>query len=454
MGILSIAYVAFCIYLASLQGGDKMIELKNPKGTMDYLPQEQKTRQNIVRGLQDVFEKYGYQPLETPILCHFEVLASKYAGGAEILKEVYKMYDQGDRELGLRYDLTVPFAKVVGMNSEMRMPFKRYEIGKVFRDGPVKAGRNREFTQCDVDVVGISSMIAEAEYFAITVDVFEMLGLPVYISYNNRKLLSGLVEASSIDSDEASSVILSIDKLEKIGKEGVSKELEEEGINEDSIKKLFSFIEMEPKELLQYLSQNPINKSIEEGLSELNELNSYINAAQLNDYVKLTPVLARGLEIYTGTIWEVFLKDGSITSSLGGGGRYDKIIGGFLESDNEYPAVGMSFGLDVIYEALKMKGAAEAIAPAEVFLIPMGTEKECFNIAMELRRQGFKVDMEATGRRLKRALDYANKSNMPYVIILGENEIKEGKVKIKDMRKGIEIEASINEIGDRLKKVL
>ena len=197
-----------------------MIELKNPKGTMDYLPQEQKIRQNIVRGLQDVFEKYGYQPLETPILCHFEVLASKYAGGAEILKEVYKMNDQGDRELGLRYDLTVPFAKVVGMNSEMRMPFKRYEIGKVFRDGPVKAGRNREFTQCDVDVVGVSSMIAEAEYFAITIDIFEMLGLPVYISYNNRKLLSGLVEASSIDIADASSVILSIDKLEKIGEIG------------------------------------------------------------------------------------------------------------------------------------------------------------------------------------------------------------------------------------------
>lgn len=431
-----------------------MIELKNPRGTMDYLPQEQKIRQDITRKLQDVFEKYGYQPLETPILSHFDLLASKYAGGAEILKEVYKLYDQGERELGLRYDLTVPFAKVVGMNPEMRMPFKRYEIGKVFRDGPVKTGRNREFTQCDVDVVGISSMIAEAEYFAITMEVFNMLGLSVYISYNNRKLLSGLVEASSIDGDKAGTVILSIDKLDKIGKEGVGKELEEKGINKDSIQKLFNYMEMEPKELLQYLSQNPINESIKEGLDELNELNSFIEAAQLSDHVKLSPFLARGLEIYTGTIWEVFLKDGSITSSLGGGGRYDKIIGGFLESDNEYPAVGMSFGLDVIYEALRLKGAAKYAAPAQIYFIPMGTEKECFILATELRQQGYKVDMEATGRKLKKALDYANKSNIPYVIIIGDNELKKGKVKIKDMEKGTEIEVGINEIGVKLTDII
>lgn len=431
-----------------------MIELKNPRGTMDYLPQEQKIRQDIVRKLQDVFEKYGYQPLETPILCHFDLLASKYAGGAEILKEVYKLTDQGDRELGLRYDLTVPFSKVVGMNSEMRMPFKRYEIGKVFRDGPVKTGRNREFTQCDVDVVGISSMMAEAEYFAITLDVFQMLGLQVYISYNNRKLLSGLVEASSIDSDKASTVILSIDKLEKIGKEGVGKELEEKGIREESTKKLFSFMEMKPKELLRYLSQNPINESIKEGLDELNELNLFIEAAKLNEHVKLSPFLARGLEIYTGTIWEVFLKDGSITSSLGGGGRYDKIIGGFLESDNEYPAVGMSFGLDVIYEALKFKGAAEYVAPVEIYIIPMGTEKESFVLATELRQLGFRVDIEATGRKLKKALDYANKFNIPYVIIIGDNELKKREFKLKNMNEGTEIDISMDEIGTKLVSII
>lgn len=431
-----------------------MIELKNPRGTLDYLPQQQKIRQDIIRKLEDVFERFGYQPLETPILCHFELLASKYAGGAEILKEVYTLYDQGNRQLGLRYDLTVPFSKVVGLNPDIRMPFKRYEIGKVFRDGPVKTGRNREFTQCDVDVVGVSSMLAEAEYFAITAEVFKRFGLSIYITYNNRKLLSGLVEASKIDNDIASSVILSIDKYEKIGKDGVLEELKEKGVEKESAEELFNFIKMEPKALLHYFSHNPINDRIREGIQELNELNSYIEAIGLDDYVRFSPFLARGLEIYTGTIWEVFLTDGSITSSLGGGGRYDKIIGGFLESELEYPAVGMSFGLDVIFEALKLKGQAEYAAPADIYIIPMGTEKECFNLATNLRNLGYNVDMEMMGRRLKKALDYANKSDIPYVIIIGDNELKERKFKIKRMSDGLENEMDFNKIENKIKEVV
>lgn len=170
------------------------IELRNLKGTGDFMPKEQSVRSDIIRKLENVFERYGYQPLETPIVCYYNVLASKYAGGAEILKEVYKLSDQGGRELGLRYDLTVPFAKLVGMNPEIRMPYKRYEIGKVFRDGPVKTGRNREFVQCDVDMVGVESMMAEAELMMMTVEAYKILGLDIFISYNNRKLLSGIIE--------------------------------------------------------------------------------------------------------------------------------------------------------------------------------------------------------------------------------------------------------------------
>lgn len=174
-------------------------KLRNLKGTSDFLPQEQRVRQEIIRKLQDTFEKYGYQPLETPIICYFDVLASKYAGGAEILKEVYQLKDQGGRELGLRYDLTVPFARLIGMHREIRMPFKRYEIGKVYRDGPVKTGRRREFIQCDVDMVGVKSVMAEAELMMMAVEVYRMLGLDVYISYNNRKLLSGVIELAEIE---------------------------------------------------------------------------------------------------------------------------------------------------------------------------------------------------------------------------------------------------------------
>jgi len=411
------------------------MELKNLKGTMDYLPEEQAIRQGIINKLQGVFEKYGYQPLETPMICHYDLLASKYAGGAEILKEVYKLTDQGERELGLRYDLTVPFAKVIGMNPEMKMPFKRYEIGRVFRDGPVKTGRNREFIQCDVDVVGIKSVMAEAEFMMMTVDAFKALEMEVYISYNNRKLLTGMIESVGIDGDMVSRVILCLDKLEKIGEQGVLKDLMENGIEMEKGTKLLSFMRMASETIIQQFSKDK-GGNIEAGISELNQLNQYIRALEIEPFVKFTPSLARGLEIYTGTVWEVFLTDGSITSSIGSGGRYDNIIGAFIESDVPYPAVGMSFGLDVIFTAMKLRGSAERKAPVDLYLIPIGTETECLKLATKMRREGIKTDVEMTGRKLKKALDYANKVKIPYVIIIGESELESGTVEIKNMLSG------------------
>ncbi|HKZ42042.1 MAG TPA: ATP phosphoribosyltransferase regulatory subunit, partial [Candidatus Hodarchaeales archaeon] len=167
------------------------LELKILKGTTDYLPNEQIIRARIAAKLSRVFELYGFLPLETPILEYYDILASKYAGGAEILKETYKLTDQGQRELALRYDLTIPFSRVLGMNPSLPKPFKRYEIGKVFRDGPVKPGRNREFTQCDVDIAGVKSVIAESELIALTLDVFSLLKIDINVEINNRKLLSG-----------------------------------------------------------------------------------------------------------------------------------------------------------------------------------------------------------------------------------------------------------------------
>ncbi|MCK9905912.1 ATP phosphoribosyltransferase regulatory subunit, partial [Frankia sp. Cpl3] len=165
------------------------------KGTRNILPEKQLVRNRIRATLQGVFETYGCKPLETPMLQYYDLLASKYGGGAEILKEVYRLSDQGERELALRYDLTIPLTKVIGMNPQMRLPFKRYEIGKVFRDGPIKPGRFREFIQCDVDIIGVSSMLAEAELMTMAVDAFGKLGLDVTIQYNNRKLLAGILQS-------------------------------------------------------------------------------------------------------------------------------------------------------------------------------------------------------------------------------------------------------------------
>lgn len=172
----------------------KKMDYQNVRGTQDYLPTQEVIRRNIRRTLEDTFILYGCKPLETPILNYTKLMASKYAGGAEILKEMYTLTDRGERDLALRYDLTIPFAKVIAMNPQLSMPFKRYEIGKVFRDGPIKAGRFREFTQCDVDVVGIESQSAEAELMMMTIDAFNKLNIEMVIQFNNRKLLAGLLQ--------------------------------------------------------------------------------------------------------------------------------------------------------------------------------------------------------------------------------------------------------------------
>lgn len=419
-------------------------QLKNIKGTKDYLPQEQKLRNDIIKTLQEVFECYGYQPLETPTLYYQEILASKYAGGAEILKEMYKLKDQGERQLALRYDLTVPFAKVIGMNPNMKMPFKRYEIGKVFRDGPVKVGRMREFIQCDVDMVGVKSVMAEAELMVMATEVFDKLGLDIYISYNNRKLLSGILMELEVEEVDTNQVILSLDKLAKVGMKGVKEELKEKGIKQQIIDKIISLLDNKDTNLISYYKEMASNSLMQEGINELEELNGYIEAMNLESKVRFNPFLARGLEIYTGTVYEIFLTDGSITSSMGAGGRYDEIIKGFLQNSIEYPAVGITFGLEVIYAALTEKENQQNRCNIDLYIIPLGTEKEALKIASGLRKEGIKVDIDMTKRKLKKSLDYANKERVPYVLILGENEVKSGIAKIKNMRNGEEEEINIS----------
>jgi histidyl-tRNA synthetase len=430
------------------------IKLVNLKGTKDYLPEEQYLRNKIRFTLEEVFKSYGFRPLETPILCFMDVLSSKYAGGAEILREIYQLSDQGQRELALRYDLTVPFARVIGMNPQLRLPFKRYEIGKVFRDGPVKTGRMREFMQCDVDIAGASSMMAEAEFILMVLDIFDKFGLDVYVSYNNRKLLSGILQCLQIPDPKINNVILSLDKLEKIGPEGVRQEIEALQLQDDMIERIFNLYDNKQIDL-DYFSDNFPNSLVKEGINELKELNEYLLEVDALDKTRFNPFLARGLDIYTGTVFEVFLTDGAISSSIAAGGRYDKIIGGFLDDGKEYPAVGISFGLDVIYNALSMKKEFKNNrSEIDFYIIPLGTNKESLRLASLLRKNGWSVDIDMTGRRLKKSLDYANKEKIPYVIIYGEDELKSGIIKFKDMEKGEEKSLSLQDIPQELKRFL
>ncbi|MCK1989791.1 histidine--tRNA ligase [Lysinibacillus fusiformis] len=419
----------------------KKMDYQNVRGTQDYLPEQEVTRRAIRRTLEDTFMAYGCKPIETPILNYTELMASKYAGGAEILQEMYTLTDRGERDLALRYDLTIPFAKVVAMNPSITMPFKRYEIGKVFRDGPIKAGRFREFTQCDVDIVGVTSQAAEAELMMMAIDAFDRLNLQINIQYNNRKLLVGLLQLFEVEQQQMNQVILILDKIEKIDQKTMLSELRELGISENSMTKIKQFLEARPEINMAYFNEFANQNTIlQQGIQELVELTAYLNALGLNEKCTFNPFLARGLEIYTATIYEIFLADGTIRSSIGSGGRYDQTIGGLLGSEEQsYATVGISFGLDVIYTALEVIGRIEQNVPiVDIYIIPLGTEKSALKLAAVLRQHEYKVEVELSGKKVKKAMEKANRENTPQVIVLGEDEVTQNMYKIKNMQSGKE----------------
>ncbi|MER2119712.1 MAG: histidine--tRNA ligase [Solibacillus sp.] len=413
----------------------KKMDYQNVRGTQDYLPSQEVIRRNIRRTLEDTFILYGCKPLETPILNYTKLMASKYAGGAEILKEMYTLTDRGERDLALRYDLTIPFAKVIAMNPQLSMPFKRYEIGKVFRDGPIKAGRFREFTQCDVDVVGIESQSAEAELMMMTIDAFNKLNIEIVIQFNNRKLLAGLLQFFEVPHSKINSVILILDKMEKIDQITLLKELEEQNLLPSTIELIQQFLNANPT-LAYFEKYRKENALIKQGYEELVELLDYLQVLNDGESCVFNPFLARGLEIYTGTIYELFLKDGAIKSSIGGGGRYDNAIGGLIGSEEKISTVGISYGLDVIYTAMEQRENKANQALVDVFIIPLNTEKEALRLAWQLRQQGNRVEVELSGKKLRKAMEKANRENIRKVIILGEDEIESGRYEMKDMQTG------------------
>ncbi|MBQ3413757.1 MAG: histidine--tRNA ligase [Clostridia bacterium] len=426
----------------------KNLKLQNVKGSYDYESKEQIIRNYISDTLREVFEKYGYKPLSTSIICYYDLLALKYDEDNDLLNEIYKVTDQANRKLALRYDLTVPFAKFIASNQNINLPYKRYEIGKVFRDGPVKQGRLREFIQCDVDCVGIKGQMLEAEYISLFVEGYSKLGIDITIKYNNRKIMSGLLETCKIEEDKISQTITIIDKFEKLTKEEIKVEFIKIGLQEEQIEKLISYLNMSFNELQQEFSETK-NVLLQEGIKEMTELNEYIETLGLQKYVQFSCSLARGQEYYTGTIFEVYEKNGKIKSSIGGGGRYDKIIGDFIEDGKEYPACGISFGLDSIYEIIKDRENLKN-TNTDVYIIPMGNNIEALEIANVLRKKNINVDLKMNNTKLKKALNYANAEKIPFVIIVGEDELKENKFIFKDMVNGLQEKLELEEI---IKKV-
>lgn len=432
----------------------RKVELKNVKGSYDYNPSEQNIRYFIQDTLRKVFVEYGYKPLETPILCYYDLLAGKYDESNDLLNEIYKLSDQGDRKLGLRYDLTVPFAKYISLTKDIRLPFKRYEIGKVFRDGPVKVGRDREFLQCDVDVVGLDGNLIEAELISLWFKGYDALGIDVYVKYNSRNLMRGLIqEVGGFTSEETiDKVVTIIDKLDKITFEEIVEELGNLGLSNESAEKLLSYFKMDFKGLISEF-RDCENEMLCKGLDEVGKLRDILKNIDLEDKTVFSSSLARGQDYYTGNVFEVYAKNGELSCSLGGGGRYDRMITDFIDDGNIYPAVGVSFGLSTIYEILKMREEEKKRSLVDIYVIPMETEVEALKIANEIRGLGLRVELEMSGKKIKKCFEYANRENIPYVIVLGENELEEGKFNVKNMETGEEECVNLVDIENLIKIV-
>jgi len=294
------------------------MKLQNTKGTRDFPAEEKIVRDKIESTLIEVFRLYGFYPVDTPIIEDYSLLSAKCGAGEEsdALKEIYTFSDQGKRKLGLRFELTLSTARFVAMNPTLKMPFKRYQIGQVFRDGPVKLGRYREFTQCDVDIFGTKSMLADAECVSVGLTSVKKLGFDAYIEINNRKLLNGLIIEAGISEKKAESIIITIDKLKKQGENEVRKELEQKGIKDDAIAKLLSFFNTtgtneEKLKTINGIINNEVGK---EGLKEIEEVLSYLSKEEKKNVVFL-PSLARGLGYYTGTVSRAFLEKGLLLLS-------------------------------------------------------------------------------------------------------------------------------------------
>ena len=417
--------------------------MQNVKGTYDYFGKEQALRRQVQATLREKFELYDFDEMVTTELTELDFLTSKYAGGDEIMKEMYQLTDQRKRRLGLRYDLTIPFAKVIALNPGIELPFKRYEIGKVFRDGPVKRGRLREFLQCDVDVVGVKGPEAEVELMQLAVDVFRTLAIKIQLKWNNRRFLGEVLAAVGVPAKDSLSVMLTLDKLAKIGADGVKEELAEKGLADGVRDAVTLLITQENPSLEEIMDKYGLQNSA--GALEVLAVRDILCKIGLAEECVFDPFLSRGLSFYTGTVYEIFDAAGGFSSSLGGGGRYDAIIGQLVGRDDaEYGAAGLSFGMESIMALLENR-AAEAEGAA-VVLIPVGVSAaEMLQTAAELRASGIRVKLDTSGRKLKNILASVASSGIRYALLLGETEWQAGRVRLKDMEERIEREVSVDE---------
>ncbi len=447
-----------------------------PKGTRDFSPVEMAKRNYIFNTIREVYHLYGFQQIETPSMEMLSTLMGKY--GDEGDKLLFKIQNSGDYfsgitdeellsrnaaklaskfcEKGLRYDLTVPFARYVVMHrDEITFPFKRYQIQPVWRADRPQKGRYREFYQCDADVVGSDSLLNEVELMQIVDTVFSHFNIRVCIKINNRKILSGIAEIIG-EADKIVDITVAIDKLDKIGLENVNAELRDKGISEEAIAKLQPIILLSGTNAEKLTTLKSVLSASEIGMKGVEESEFILSTLErmgLKNEIELDLTLARGLNYYTGAIFEVKALDVQI-GSITGGGRYDNLTGVFGMAG--VSGVGISFGADRIFDVLNQLELypKEAVNGTELLFVNFGDKEAAFSMGMlsKVRAAGIRAEIFPDSAKMKKQMSYANAKNIPFVAIVGENEMNEGKAMLKNMETGEQNTVSVDELIATLHK--
>ena len=446
-----------------------------PKGTRDFSPEEMAKRNYIFDTIKEVFTLHGFRQIETPSMENLSTLMGKY--GEEGDKLLFKILNSGDFlkgvtdeqlterncprltsslcEKGLRYDLTVPFARyVVQHRNELQFPFKRFQIQPVWRADRPQKGRYREFYQCDADVIGTDSLLNEIDLLEIIDEAFRRFGISITIKLNNRKVLSGIAEIIG-EPEKIVDITVAIDKIDKIGIENVNAELLEKGISQEAVDQLQPLLSLSGTNEEKLESLSKLLASSETGMKGIEELKYVINgteAAGIEAALELDVSLARGLNYYTGTIIEVKANDVQI-GSITGGGRYDNLTGVF--GLDGVSGVGISFGADRIFDVLNQLNLypSEAQATTKLMFVNFGEKESAASLkyAKELRKAGISCEVYPENAKMKKQMGYANDNHIPFVAIVGENELEKGTIMLKDMQKGEQQELTNTQIIDLLK---
>ncbi len=430
-------------------------------GFRDFLPPQMLLRQQVLGILRENFERHGYEPLDTPALEHIATLTGKYGEDEKLL---YRFTDHGGREVGLRYDLTVPLARVAALHAnDLVLPFKRYHIAPVWRGDRPQRGRFREFYQCDVDTVGSPSMLADAEAIATVADSLRALGIPGFtVQINHRRIISGLARLAGVADDQAGQVYRSIDKIEKIGPSGVRAELIERGVDADAADRVLDLVTLRGDDaaVLAELRGRAANfPEVVSGVDDLEQLLRYLGALGIpREHYALQLSMVRGLDYYTGPVFEIAVEQPKV-GSIGGGGRYDGLIGSF--SGRDVPATGFSLGLERLFEVIGEFNLLPPVRTVAQVLVAVVRDSEddgtasALALVTELRAAGLRAEVYLNERRgLRDQFNYANRKGVPYVLLVGGDERAQGTVKLRDLGSGEERAVKHGEVADLLGRLL